>query len=172
MSIREKIFNYCLRKQRPRKHAFINWTDVKTVFLLFESDITEKNIQIKQLIKELQQQGKEVTAWGYLDSKKSLSAILRDYRVLSRSDINLFHKPKENHLKDLAGMHFDVVIDLSMHDILPLRYLLLFSDTDLKVSRQVAEPYIADFMVMLNQNDDPAFLFDQITYYLQNINRK
>lgn len=169
MSISERIFNYYLHKQKKTQHCFPHWDAVTTVLLLFESDITEKNLQVKQLIKELQQQNKEVTAWGYVDSKNALSAILRDYRILSRRDTNLFDKPKDAHLKDLSRMHFDIVIDLSLHDLLPLRYLLMFANADFKAGRQTVEPYLADFMVATKEGDDPAFLFDQITYYLTNI---
>ena len=169
MNLSERIFNYYRRKHKRQRHAFPEWENVKSVLLLFESDITEKNLQIKQLVKELQQQGKDVTAWGYVDSKNTLSAILRDYRILSRRDTNLFHKPKEIHLRDLSHIHFDVVIDLSLNDVLPLRYLMLFADAEFKAGRQTEEPYLSDFMVMTNEETDPAFLFDQILHYLKNI---
>ncbi len=169
MKLSERIFNHYCRKHAAKSHSFPTWENVQTVLLLFESDITEKNLQVKQLAKELQQQGKDVTAWGYVDNKNALSAILRDYRVLSRRDTNIFHKPKELHLKDLRRMHFDLVIDLSLNDILPLRYLMLYADAGFKAGRQTQEPYLADFMVMNGDNDDPAYLFDQILYYLKNI---
>ena len=169
MNISEYIFNYYYRKHHKKATAFPAWDKVNTVLLLFESDLTEKNLQVKQLVKELQQQGKDVTAWGYVDNKNTISAILRDYRILSRHDTNLFNKPKEAHLKDLRRMHFDLVIDLSLNSLLTLRYLLLFADADFKAGRQTEEPYLADFMVITGDNDDPAFLFDQIIFYLKNI---
>ena len=169
MNLKEKIFNYHLRKHKHHHCAFPQWDKAKSILLLFESDITEKNLQIKQLVKELQQQGKDVTAWGYVDQKNALSAILRDYRILARRDTNLFDKPKEIHLRDLSHIHFDIVIDLSLKNILPLRYLMLLADADFKAGRQTEEPYLADFMVMTNEETDPAFLFDQILHYLQNI---
>lgn len=166
------IFSY-IQKRRPRQaHSFPNWNKVISVLILFESDITEKNLNIKQLVKELQQEGKEVTAWGYVDNKTAISGILRDYRVLAQKDTNLLGQPKEMHLKDFERLHFDVVIDLSLHDCLPLRYLMLYADADFKAGRQTAEPYMADFMVVNNDNEDPAFLFDQILHYLHNIESK
>ena len=169
MKISERIFNYYRRKQHVSQHTFPKWDKVQSVLLLFESDLTEKNLQIKQLVKELQQEGKDVTAWGYVDSKNAISAILRDYRILSRRDTNLFNKPKDAHLKDLKRMHFDLVIDLSLHDVLPIRYLMLYADADFKTGRQTDEPYLSDFMVMVGDNDNPAFLYDQVLYYLKNI---
>lgn len=169
MKLSEYIFNHHRRKHKRQVHAFPEWSKVKHILLLFESDLTEKNLHIKQLIKELQQQGKEVTAWGYVDSKTALSGILRDYRILAHRDTNLFDKPKEIHLKDLTRRHFDVVIDLTLKDILPLKYLMLYAEADFKAGRQPEEPYLADFMVMNVNNEDPAFLFDQIIYYLKHI---
>ena len=165
----EYIFNYHRRKRQPSNKIFPAWDKTVSILLLFESDLTEKNLQIKQLIKELQQQGKEVTAWGYVDMKKAQSGILRDYRILAHEDTNFLDKPKEQHLKDLMRMHFDVLIDLSQRDILPLKYLMLYADADFKAGRQTNAPYLADFMVSTNGNDNPAYLFDQITYYLKNI---
>ncbi|MBR1808918.1 MAG: hypothetical protein IJ776_05990 [Paludibacteraceae bacterium] len=169
MNIPERIFNYYRRKHKREQHSFPKWEMVQTILLLFESDLTEKNLQIKQLVKELQQDGKDVTAWGYVDSKNALSAILRDYRILSRRDTNLFNKPKDAHLKDLRRMHFNLVIDLSLHEVLPIKYLMLYADADFKAGRQTDEPYLSDFMVMTGDSDDPAFLYDQILYYIKNI---
>lgn len=169
MKLSDWIFNY-IRKKNPRQtHCFPDWNRVKTILILFESDITEKNLNIKQIIKELQQDGKDVTAWGYVDNKRAQSGILRDYRILAQQDINIFRKPKEWHLKDFQRMHFDVVIDLSINDLLPLQYLMLYADANFKTGKQTKEPYMADFMVMNGDNDDPTFLFDQIIHYLKNI---
>ena len=169
MSLRQTIFNW-YRKRAPRHQATFPRLDrVQTVLLLFESDLTEKNLQVKQLAKELAKEGREVTAWGYVDMKRSQSAILRNYRVLSRSDINLFHKPKSTHLDDLKGQHFDLLIDLSLHQVLPLRYLALYANADFRAGAQTQEPYLSDFMLALPPDKDQVYLFDQIMYYLKNI---
>ena len=165
MHIKDWIFNrYCMR--RPvRTKAFPQMEKVQRVLLLFESDLTEKNLQIKQLQKELSQQGREVCAWGYADKKEGLSP----WRILTRRDINLLGRPKSEARTSLTRQHFDLVIDLSMHDVLPLRYLLLEADGDFKAGRQTAEPYLTDLMIALPEGKDQVYLFDQIMYYLQNI---
>ena len=94
-SLRERVFRRAQRNNLPSQVVFPSYANIRKVFILFESDVLERNSQIKQLVRELQSDGKTVTAWGFVDKKQVNSAILRDYRILGRQDVNLMGKPKE-----------------------------------------------------------------------------
>lgn len=169
MNLKEYIFNYRLKRHLKGNTLFPKLHRVRTVLLLFESDIMEKNLRIKQLQKELSAQGKEVTAWGYVDRKDGQTAILPAYRVLCRKDINLIGCPKTECLNQLRKQHFDLVIDLSLRSVLPLRYLLMEARTDFRAGRQTEEPYLSDLMITLQEKNDETYLLQQIMHYLNNI---
>lgn len=170
MNIRNLYFSYRLKKRPQRRVIYHNYDDIRSVLILFESDLLERHLQVRQLIKELQKEGREVTAWGYVDKKEALTPVLRDFRVLSNRELNLMNAPKKTILEELERMHFDLVIDLTIHpDILPLRYLLMTADADIKAGRGgYPQPYLHDLLIdMRPSENDAAFLFDQIIKYLK-----
>lgn len=168
MDIKAKIFDF-IHKRHPHAPAFHSYHSAQRILLLFESELHERNGQIKTLIKELQEDGKDVTAWGYVNKKASESAILRDYRVLSQADFNLFGLPKDYIRKDIANEHFDILLDLNIHDHTALHYINLYANADTRAGKKADEPYLNDFMVDIQGETDPAYLFDQLLNYLKMI---
>ena len=169
MNISQYLF---LRKQRQLKHKskYHSFKDVNNILILFESELQERHTCIKQLIKELQNEGKEVTAWGYVDKKQVVTAIIRDFRVLDRQSYGLFHRPKKALVEELQKMH--LLIDLNTNsNLLELRYLTIYADADLKTGLAgYEEPYIHDMLISLNkQSPETTLLFDQILRYLKMI---
>lgn len=169
--LRERAFRHAQKKNGPHQAFFPNYKNIRKVFILFESDLLERNSQVKQLVKELQADGKTVTAWGFVDKKQITSAILRDYRVLGTQDINFLGKPKEHELKDLGMEHFDLLINLDVNRIMPIRYLSLYANADFRVGMVTDEPYENDFMVAVPEEErNLVYLFDQLMLYLRKIN--
>lgn len=174
MNIKESIFNHTRKKQPQREKIFRNYADIRRVLIIFESDWLERHLQVKQLIKEMQADGKEVSAWGFIDKKDRTTPILRDFRVIGAREVNVFGKPKKDVLIDFTREHYDLLIDLSINQVLPLRYMALLADVDFKVGKsEPCEPYLHDFMIALPEGQtDAAYLFDQIKHYLQTIQTK
>ena len=170
-NLRERAFRRAQKGNPPSQAVFPSYANIRKVFVLFESDVLERNTQIKQLVRELQADGKTVTAWGYVDKKQVTSAILRDYRILGRQDVNLMGKPKSYELQDLRSEHFDLLISLNMNNIMPLRYLSLYADADFRVGMVTNEPYENNFMVAVpDDQKNLVYLFDQLMLYLRKIN--
>lgn len=170
-TLRERVFRYGQKKKGPHQAYFPSFPNIKKVFILFESDLLERNSQLKQLVRELQADGKTVTAWGFVDKKQITSAILRDYRVLGTQDFDFFGRPKEQHRKDLNLEHFDLLINLDVNHLTPLRYLNLYANADFRVGMVTEEPYENDFMVAIPDDQrNLVYLFDQIMLYIRKIN--
>ena len=170
MSIAERIFYRNLYRQAKKSRSFPDFEKVKTVLLVFESDAEERNTQIMQLAKELREAGKKVMAWGYTDKKKALTQATGSLRILSREDFGWFQRMKKEILTTLRANRYDLLIDLSLHNDLPTRYMALWADASFKTGRHTGEEhYIHDFMIELPEGRDAAYLFDQIIYYLKNI---
>ena len=123
MNIKEYIFHYKYRrqqKQQPRTPIYHSYRTVRRILLLFESDLLERNVQIKALIKQLQQDGKEVTAWGFVSGKKmAQSATLRDYRVLAQQDFTRLGWPQEQQIRDLQANFKKKFVDFCFNEIVP-----------------------------------------------------
>lgn len=166
-NIKEMVFHQ-MEKRHPRPEPYFrNFNDVKKILVLFESDFLERNLAIKQVVRELSDEGKTVTAWGYIDKPDITSAVLRDYRVLGRRDCNLMEIPRDYERQDIRAEHFDLLIDLNTRHLLPLRYLAMMADADLRCGKVEPQPYVHDFMVDCGENDDPIYLLEQILNFLK-----
>lgn len=169
MNLRKLIFKYIVKHREQRSATFKNFDSVKNILIIFESDLTERHLQINQLIKELNNKGKFVSAWGYIERKHPITMIMRDFRVLGRANLDILNRPNKKMREDLQKMHFDMLIDLTTNpDILPLRYLTFYANADFKAGKgNYEEPYIHDFMIDMPEEtaNDSSRLFDQIIRY-------
>lgn len=168
MNIREKIFGYILRRQPKRQVHFPRWENVRTVVLLFKSDLIEKNPVIHRLADRLtkEETDKNVILLEYADKKEVLSANLPQSRILGRKDFTIFGTPKAAIREELMRHPYDLLIDLTQGDSLPLRYMAMYLKADFKAGRHAQEG-IHNFMLDTPAQESQEFLFEQIIYYLK-----
>ena len=131
--IRQYFFDRTAKKI-ARVSRYHSWDDIRTILVLFESDLQEKNQEARNLIKKLQAEGKKVVACCYVDKKKAETATLDTYVVLDRSQVNWLKRPKEEFMQPLKAQ-FDVVMDMTETDCLPLKYVLLQAKSDFRCGR-------------------------------------
>ena len=185
----KKLNTYLFKKRAhkflsftPRDRRFVNYDKAKTILILFESDFSEKNPEIRSIITLLQQDGKKVIAWGYLDKKEITTAILPEFRILHHKQTDFFRKPVASYIEELNKYQFDLLIDLTLQPVIPLLYLSLFANAACKTGSQHTESPIYDFMVNVDNkktvsestesNVDALYLFNQIIFYLKSIQTK
>ena len=174
MKIKEKIFEYVRSKQPERSAHFPHLDQPLKLIILYESDVLERNDNIKTIRQELLRRQMDVTMWGYVEKKEINTLILPQSRILGVNDYNLLGKPREDVIKDLQEEHYDLLIDLTTRPLLPLRYLALFTNADFKVGMNLGEG-IHDMLLSLpdldteNAKPEASWLFNQIMGYLTTI---
>ena len=137
----KRIKQYFLKREISRiqrASRFHTWSDIKSVLLLFESELQEKNQDARNFIKTLQTEGKRVVACCYVNKKKAETATLENYIVLDRSRINWLERPKDEFVGQLKT-NFDVIIDLTENDCLPLTYVLNMAKSDFRCGKDRGE---------------------------------
>ena len=166
----------------PRDHRFVNYEKAKTVLLLFESDYSEKNLNIRKIIQRMQQDGKKVCSWGFIDKKEVDSAIFPDFRILHHKQTDFFHRPLASYLNELQYSEYDLLIDLTLTPIIPLEYVALHAIASFKTGIRKTGLPIYDFVLdienvqaqsesseTLENPVDETYLFNQIIFYLKSI---
>ena len=171
MNIRERIFEYRLRKEASRQAVFPKYENVRSVLLLYESEMSEKNTTVKSIRDYLLAQDKDVVLWGFCDKKEILSLVLPQSRIMGRRDLNLLGSPKEEVVKDLQKRHYDLLIDLTQRPCLPLRYISLYARTEFRAGLNMAGAR-NDLLINTAPQETPQFLFEQIEKYLKMIQTK
>ncbi len=180
--IRQYLFKRSIQKHRaenPRTKVFVNYNRARTVLLLFESNYSEKNPETKRIIESLTADGKKVVALGYVEKKQILSPVYPEFRIMFPGDTDFFRKPNQSILDDLLKQEFDLLIDITRQEWLPLSYILLYANAKCKTGMQKPGVDLYDFAVDIDnyliekevQLDDLpfSFLYQQIIFYLKNI---
>jgi hypothetical protein len=166
-------------KKQQRQQRFVNYANAHSIFLLFESDYAEKNVEVRRIIQKLTADGKKVTAWGYTDKKLTSTPILPDFRIINKKEIDFSQRPHESVLNELAENKFDLMIDLTEKEIFPLQYIALYVTADFKTGIKRNHSKIYDFMMdmngIANQSEEnlvdinATFIYNQIIFYLKSI---
>lgn len=182
-----KYINNILFRQRaqkylnatPRSHKFVSYSKAKTVLLLFESDQAEKNPLVRNIITSLQNDGKKVVAWGFVHKKLVETVIMPDYRILNQKQTDFVRKPLTPYIDELLNMEFDLLIDLTLHPVIPIEYFTMYARASCKVGVKKNDLLMYDFLIDLESlvqqhqetdpNIDEMYLFNQITFYLKSI---
>ena len=177
MSLKTKIFNYLQGKQPERTGRFPHVDRPLKVLLIYESDVLERNNAIKEIRQDLLRRQMDVTMWGFVEKKEIQSLVLPQSRILGLRDYNWLGKPRDYVLKDLQAEHYDLLIDLTNRQSLPLRYLAMLADADFKVGMNLGEG-IHDMLIAMptatNEKGEQLpveakDLYEQIMNYLTTI---
>ncbi|MFT3753503.1 MAG: hypothetical protein QM800_11735 [Paludibacter sp.] len=169
-------------KETPRDRRFVSYPKAKSVLILFESDYMEKNPNIRRMIGQLQQDGKKVSAWGYVDKKEVITSILPDFRILHHKQTDRFQKPLISYVNELESLEYDLLIDLSVNAVIPLEYIAMYANASCKTGIRKTDLPIYDFVIDIKnqaaiseteesgeQPIDENYVFDQIIFYLKSI---
>lgn len=146
--LRQYIFDYLCKHQPKRTPRFPHWDRPLKVLVIYESDEQERNNAIKSIRQDMLKRRMDVSLWGYAPKKEINTLILLQSRILGLQDYNFFGKPKEDVITDLRAMHYDLLIDLTTHISLPLRYIAMYADADFKVGLNLGEG-IHDMLISL-----------------------
>ena len=177
MKLKNKIFDYVRSKQPERSARFPHLDQPLKIIILYESDVLERNDNIKTIRQELLRRQMDVTMWGFVEKKEINTLILPQSRILGVGDYNFFGKPRDYVLTDLQAEHYDLLIDLTTHPMLPLRYLAMYTDADFKVGMNLGEG-VHDMLISLpdfspEQSDqaqiEASWLYQEIMKFITTI---
>ena len=109
-------------RKKTREKQFLNWKDINTVLVLFDtSNINEVKIFIDQL-KHLK---KKVTVYAYQKKSDTRNYLTTGYHIISEKEAGKwFNNPLHTIIQKQKEKPVDVVIDLTIHRNIHLEYLL------------------------------------------------
>ncbi|MBR6017574.1 MAG: hypothetical protein IK073_03015 [Paludibacteraceae bacterium] len=167
--IKAFIFRFFQRRQPTRNVAFPHYDQVRSVLVLFQSDLLEDNRVVTDTIRrKLLADDKDVVLLGYAPKKEIQSPILPQSRIMGLKDHNFFDIPHSELVESLQRRQYDLLINLTQQPVLPLEYMTMYARADFKTGMQ-RDNGLLDFMVNTPAQDSPLYLFDQIIYFLKHI---
>lgn len=167
--IKAFIFRFFRKRQPARNVSFPHYDRVRSVLIIFQSDLLEDNRIVTDTIRRrLLAEDKDVVLLGYAPKKEIQSPILPQSRIIGLKDFNLFGIPNNELVESLQRRRYDLLIDLTQTEILPLAYMTMYARADFKAGMQ-RDNSLLDFMIKTEPQESPLFLFEQIIYFLKQI---
>jgi hypothetical protein len=167
--LRRKIGQYYFKKERLKTnqvHGMVNLGTAKRVGILYTLIDVPDYDKVSEFVIQLQQEHKEVKALGFVKSKSMIHRFLPklSYDFFSRKDVTWFYRPIHNTVKDFIEKEFDLLIDLSLSDTFPLKYIAGLSRSVCRVGRFSEDnTSYYDFMI----DAKPAITFDEYLYQIK-----
>jgi hypothetical protein len=172
------IGNYFLKEEllkTVRERKMTNLKEAKKIGILYTLDDVPEYETVAEFVSLLQHDHKEVKALGFVKNKNLVSRFLPklSYDFFSRKDINWFFKPLHSRVKDFVEREFDILIDLSMNDNLPLKFISGLSLAHCRVGKFSEKNRICyDIMIDLSKPISLNEYILQIVHYLTVINNE
>jgi hypothetical protein len=158
-----------------RDRKFTNLQDAKKVGILYNLESVADYEIVSEFVTQLQHDRKEVKALGFVKDKILVSRFLPklSYDFISRKDVNWFFMPGQVKVRDFISKEFDLLIDLSLKDNLPLRYIAGLSMSLCRIGRfSEKNTDCYDLMIDLPQAASLQEYIRQVTHYLTMINNE
>jgi hypothetical protein len=126
-----------------------NFNDAKNIGILYNATEYISFEIIKDFVKMLAVNQAKVTVLGYVHSKKLIDHYLyrKGFDFFSKNDLNWYYKPVSASVQQFMTEPFDLLIDLSLEDYYPVRYITSLSPATFKVGRYVPGDLSLDFMI-------------------------
>jgi len=143
-----RAINANLRNTR-RELRSCNIHEAKTIGILFNATHQVSFEIVKELVKDLDTKKNEIEVLGYVDSKQLIDHYLyrKGFEFFTRNQLNWYYRPTHENVETFIKKPFDLLIDLSLDDPFPIRYILACSMAKFKAGRFSKENNHLDFMI-------------------------
>lgn len=146
----EAILRYktkLLLKKNKRKKFFLNWSEIKNILIFFD---TRNYEEADAFVKYLTSIGKKPVVYGLRHKKELKTYSTSIYNIITFGGIADWLKSE---IKDLTASlkkeRYDLVIDLSLHDNALLDYIILHTNSSLRVGYKKGELQLLDIRISI-----------------------
>lgn len=175
-NLRIRIIHYFINRElkyNGREKLPINITRAKSVGILFSLENEKYYELISKFIEDLSSQKKLVHAVGFVPSKHIPAYFIARLKIdiITPKDLNFFGVPVSVVIKDFISKKFDILIDLTLIDYLPIEYIASVSHAGFKAGRYREEMVKHfDFLVAKNEDMNESAYLKYFLDYLTKIN--
>lgn len=172
-NIRKFFGQYILEKEwrtSKRDIRSISLDEAKNVGVMFNAKDEKHFESIKNLVKELKEQGKKVNALGFVPKTEHRDWFKsgEEFGFFTNEDFNWYFKPKGRKVVGFMSEPFDLLIDLRLKRSMPLLFIVSLSRATFKVGRfrKEYQEYYDLMMELPDDNENLDFFIEQMKHYL------
>lgn len=175
--LKKKLGRYFLQRDGDvkRRRRGSNFSTANHVAILYKDEDEQFFKQIKAYVKYLHEEHgiRKVMAFGFIDTDEKNIPIWHAHKLkfdyFTRADLNWHLKPSTA-VQTFTDQEFDILIDLSDEDCVPLRWVLAHSQAKMKVGRQ-GNTHDKDYDLLIDVETDERKdkFIEQVNFYLSNL---
>ncbi len=160
-----------------RKPIARNIGMARKVAIVYVVDDEAAHNQVRNYVKRIKEELgiSKVMALGYFDDKvlpHFLHARL-NFDAICQKDLNWYRIPAGNTVENFMAEEYDIIIDLTLKDRLPIQYIVAKSRARFKVGRlSEGNKRILDMMIDMAGSQSLPQLIQQMHHYLMMVNGK
>ena len=176
--LRKRFGNYILRRESAtliRQRKMCTLKNSRTVGILYTLSVVLDYEQVCDFVSSLQKEHKVVHALGFVQDKDLIYRFLPklSYDFFSPQDLKWYFKPVGEKVSDFTKKEFDLLIDLSIEEYLPLKFIAGLSLAHCKVGKFHAEDArFYDLMISVPPGMSLKEFISQVLHYLTIIQTK
>jgi hypothetical protein len=167
-----KILNNKFSKLKRIK-MYNNFSSAKNVGIIFNATNQELYDKAKIFIKSLTDKKIMVSALGFVLTNDAIKWYSADNNIsfISLEDINWYFSPVNKSVKKYCEKSFDILIDITLEEKLPLTFVFALSKSKFKISSQYQKKY-SDFVIDVKRNKNIEFFIQQLQHYMTSISKE
>jgi hypothetical protein len=164
------------RKSEKRMRQVVNFHRAQKVGIIFESTGEHFFVLVKQYVQYLKETHgiRQVMAMGYVDDVEEpfYHRHQLNFDYFTRKDLNWWGIPSCDQSTNFCETEFDILIDFTKNDCLPLRFVMQDSKAKFKVGRSYDT--LVDYDLTIQTKEDATFdkYASQVNHFLTNINHR
>ena len=165
--LHERLLRKKLNSASFKRHS-ANFEKSRSIGILFDATQPERIEHIRRFVQQLSNKGKEVTVLAFYNDK-----LLHDncpYKNFSRKSLDWIMRPIGFEVERFMSQNFDVLINVSLQDAIPMQYIMALSNAKLRVGPATEKLYCYDLMIDTPDKQLPNYI-KQVTFFLNKMNR-
>jgi hypothetical protein len=139
-----------------RKLATCNIMHAQSIGILFDATLPVSFEIVKELVKNITSKKNTVDVLGFVDSKQLIDHYLyrKVFEFFTRKQLTWYNKPELENVNVFIEKPFDLLLDLSLTESFPIRYILANSKAKFKAGVYREGQEYLDFMIDIEKEKD------------------
>jgi len=153
----------------------MNMAEAKTIGIVFDATDNEDFDLVKKYVAYLKEMKKKVKAIGFFNQKitPAMAYSKLEYDFFSLKELSWNNIPNSVYVRNFIEDEYDILLDLNLNDLFPLRYIASLSKARFKVGmKSERNNSIFDMMIELEKGKNLKFYLKNIDTYVFAINKK
>jgi hypothetical protein len=142
-------------RSNPRKVKTCSIERAERIGILFNATHQVSFEIVKDLVKDITTKKNTIDVVGYVDSKQMIDHYLyrKGFEFFTRNQLNWYYKPIDEAVQRFVDNEYDLLMDLSLDNPFPIRYILACSKAKFKAGRYSELEEYLDFMIDIEKEN-------------------